>query len=170
MTKTRYASTRMTLTIAALCLGACATAQPVERSADINVFWPQLRTALLTADVDALDDLSLSTTGVPFRFQSLNPENACERRVLKAYLNAKLDHFFERPGGRSFRSVLENTPTLDLKRNPDVYKNAGDEYSIGLSVRFAKNPVDGAWDVVDMLDDIDRVFSFSESAGGPKSC
>lgn len=145
-------------------------AEDIKRSEDFSVFWSQVRTAYLNEDVDALDTLSLSTTGLPFRYDSLDPSNTCEREVLKAYIKAKLDFFYSRPGGITFREFLENTPKLDLDTHPEVSNNGIGEYSVGLKVRFAKNNVDGAWDIVDMLDDLDRVYSFSKSAGGPESC
>lgn len=142
----------------------------VTRSEDFNVFWPQLRQALLEADVDTLDELSLSTSGIPFGYDSLDPANACQRSALQAYLKAKLDFFYARPGGSSWREMLERTPDLDPDAHPEIIRNGIGEYSFGLKVRFARNSVDNAWDVVDMLDDLNRVYSFSESAGGPGGC
>lgn len=156
--------------VAVICTGTLAAAGPVERSGDFNVFWPQLRTALLDGDVDTLNKLSLSTSGIPFRYDTLDPTNSCERKALKAYLKIKLDAFYLRPGGKSWREVLTDISVLDLETHPDVDANAVGEYSLGLKVRFAKNNVDGAWDLVDMLDDRDRVFSFSQKAGGPSNC
>lgn len=159
------------LSLTALVPTAQAQTSPeIVRSEDFNVFWAQLRKALLNADGEALDALSLTRSGVPFRYGSLDPANSCEREAVKSYLEAKLDFYYIRPGGQSFREFLQETPTLDLENDPDVTKDPLDEYSLRLTLRFARNTVDNAWDLTDMMDDTDRVFSFSESAGGPASC
>lgn len=160
------------IAVATMIVGNASPAytQQIERTDDFSEFWPQLRNAVLTENLDALDQLSLSRSGIPFGYDSLDPNETCHRQVLEAYLKAKLDFFYSRPGGTSYREVLERTVELDLDSHPDVYVNGIGEYSLGLKLRFARNHIDGAWDLVDMLDDIDRVFSFSESAGGPANC
>lgn len=168
--KVRLASRLAFATLAMAVHVTAASAKDVERSEDFNVFWPQLREALLSKDLEALDALSLSTAGIPFRYDSLDPSEACHRDALSAYLDAKLDQFHSRPGGASFRELLERTPSLDLSSHTDVGVNALEEYDLALKVRFARNPVDQAWDVVDMLDDLDRVYQLSTSNGGPSSC
>ncbi|WP_282078306.1 hypothetical protein [Epibacterium ulvae] len=142
----------------------------VKRSEEFSVFWPQLRLALLNKDVEALDVLALSSSGIPFRYDTLDPSERCERQVLTAYLEGKLNRFLKRPGGDSFKTFLKETPVLDLTTHPDIGVNAIGEYDIFLSVRFARNRVDNAWDLVDMLDDLDRVYKYSTQNGGPSHC
>lgn len=145
-------------------------AAEIRRTKDFDKFWIQLRSAFLKEDIDALAGLSLGGKSVPFRYDSLDPIVSCHRNVLKAYLKAKLDFFYLRPGGKSFREFLEKTDKLNLDTHPDIYKNSLGEYSVSLKVRFAQNHVDGAWDITDMLDDLDRVYSFSKTEGGPDHC
>ena len=115
--------------------------------------------------------LALSYGGfLNFRYTFVDLDTACERQTVKAYLTALLNAPIGRPGGTTWGEYLERTPTLDLDTRPDIYVNAADEYAVQLKVRFRPNRISGAWEIVDMLADEDRLFSFSERAGGPSTC
>jgi hypothetical protein len=166
--------------IASQSVPALADSAAYKPSDDFEVFWSQVRTALLQPDprtIAAASSILVPETGevlgsysISFKWDSVNIDRDCGRQAVSAYLTNLLNTNVSNRSGdttMNWRGFLEQNPSLDYRMSPGVDRGQASSYIVMGIMRFAYNETFGHWQIYEMRDDMEKIFAGSDKGGGP---